>query len=106
MLLTIFSGVLLVLLQMDMWALGVCVYMWAYGKLPFTGAAPFVIYEKIRSQDVRLPPREDVSRASKIGGFWNAGVKQNIVVCTHPAYLVDQQSHHAVACLVTTWVED
>jgi hypothetical protein len=35
---------------MDMWALGVCVYMWVFGALPFTGAAPFIIYDKIRSQ--------------------------------------------------------
>ena len=41
--------------EMDMWALGVCVFMWVFGELPFTGAAPFVIYERIRSQDLRLP---------------------------------------------------
>ncbi len=40
---------------MDMWALGVCIYMWVFGHLPFTGAAPFIIYEKIRSQDIQLP---------------------------------------------------
>ena len=36
--------------EMDLWALGVCVYMWTFGELPFTGAAPFIIYDKIRSQ--------------------------------------------------------
>lgn len=48
---------------MDMWALGVCIYMWVFGCLPFTGVAPFIIYEKIRSQDVVLPPGSQVSRA-------------------------------------------
>ncbi|KAI8475025.1 MAG: kinase-like domain-containing protein [Monoraphidium minutum] len=41
--------------EMDMWALGVCVYMWTFGELPFTGAAPFIIYDKIRSQDLSMP---------------------------------------------------
>lgn len=41
--------------QMDMWALGVCIFMWMSGSLPFNGAAPFIIYDKIRSQDIQLP---------------------------------------------------
>lgn len=41
-------------LQMDVWALGVCIYMWAFGELPFTGAAPFIIYNKIRSEVRRI----------------------------------------------------
>eukprot|EP00879_Flechtneria_rotunda_P016543 GHRR01017312.1.p1 GENE.GHRR01017312.1~~GHRR01017312.1.p1 ORF type:complete len:426 (+),score=183.95 GHRR01017312.1:923-2200(+) len=47
--------------EMDMWALGVCIYMWVYGRLPFTGAAPFIIYEKIRAQDVGQPTTPEVS---------------------------------------------
>jgi len=43
---------------MDMWALGVSVYLWIFGSLPFVGVAPFVIYENIRSKDV------------KVGGCW------------------------------------
>jgi hypothetical protein len=46
---------------MDMWALGVCVYMWVFGELPFTGAAPFIIYDKIRSQ---------------VGPYWGGGSLQ------------------------------
>jgi hypothetical protein len=29
---------------MDMWALGVTIYMWVFGELPFNGAAPFLVY--------------------------------------------------------------
>eukprot|EP00775_Hariotina_reticulata_P008788 gene8788-8966_t len=47
--------------EMDMWALGVCIYMWVFGCLPFTGAAPFIIYEKIRNQNVSLPSGMQVS---------------------------------------------
>lgn len=49
---------------MDMWALGVCIYMWIFGELPFTGAAPFIIYEKIRSQDIHIPSGSKVSNIS------------------------------------------
>jgi len=47
--------------EMDMWALGVCIYIWMYGCLPFTGGAAFIIYEKIRAQDVSVPSAPDVS---------------------------------------------
>lgn len=47
--------------EMDMWALGVCVYIWVFGCLPFTGGAPFIIYEKIRAQDISMPSAPDVS---------------------------------------------
>lgn len=40
----------------DLWALGCCLYLWAYGDLPFPGTVSFVIYEKIRVQ-VRRRPR-------------------------------------------------
>jgi [calcium/calmodulin-dependent protein kinase] kinase len=42
-------------LQLDIWALGVTVFMWMFGQLPFNGAVPFLIYECIRRQDMRLP---------------------------------------------------
>jgi serine/threonine protein kinase len=47
--------------EMDMWALGVCVFMWVFGGLPFTGMAPSVIYERIRAQDVCVPRHPEVS---------------------------------------------
>eukprot|EP00878_Enallax_costatus_P030649 GHUV01033413.1.p1 GENE.GHUV01033413.1~~GHUV01033413.1.p1 ORF type:complete len:148 (-),score=38.52 GHUV01033413.1:612-1001(-) len=49
--------------EMDMWALGVCIYMWVFGCLPFTGVAPYIIYEKIRAQEIYMPPAPDVSTA-------------------------------------------
>jgi serine/threonine protein kinase len=47
--------------EMDMWALGVCIYIWVFGCLPFTGGAAFIIYEKIRAQDISMPSAPDVS---------------------------------------------
>jgi serine/threonine protein kinase len=48
---------------MDMWALGVCVYMWCFGDLPFTGPAPAAIYDKIKRQDLEIPsPRASHDR--------------------------------------------
>jgi hypothetical protein len=46
---------------MDMWALGVCIYIWVFGCLPFTGGAAFIIYEKIRAQDISMPSAPNVS---------------------------------------------
>ncbi len=43
--------------EIDMWALGVCIYLWAYGCLPFEGASAFVIYDRIRSAELVLPER-------------------------------------------------
>ncbi len=47
--------------ELDMWALGVTMYMWIYGELPFGGAAPFMVYENIRRGEVRLPEHTQVS---------------------------------------------
>ena len=41
--------------QLDMWALGVTVYLWAFGKLPFDGTAPFMVYESIWRQELKTP---------------------------------------------------
>ena len=37
-----------------MWALGITLYMWVYGELPFNGAAPFMVYESIRKGEVNV----------------------------------------------------
>lgn len=47
--------------EMDMWALGVCIYMWAFGKLPFNGRGPFAIYESIRNNQLVLPEDPSIS---------------------------------------------
>lgn len=44
-----------------MWALGVCLYMWVFGELPFKGSAPFVVYENIRSAQLALPAQPRIS---------------------------------------------
>ncbi len=41
--------------QLDIWALGVSVFMWVYGRLPFNGAAPFLIYESIKRKEFSIP---------------------------------------------------
>ena len=47
-----------------MWALGVTIYMWVFGELPFNGAAPFMVYESIRRNDVRLPTHTRISKVA------------------------------------------
>lgn len=61
--------------EMDLWALGVCIYMWVYGCLPFTGVAPFIIYEKIRAQAVAQPVLPDVSSCRHV--LWSAVLAQS-----------------------------
>eukprot|EP00955_Chlamydomonas_euryale_P017529 187424-Chlamydomonas_euryale.AAC.2 len=40
---------------LDMWALGVTLFLWAFGELPFKGTIPFHVYEAIRHNEVALP---------------------------------------------------
>ncbi len=41
--------------QVDIWALGICIYQWTFGRLPFTGAHASDVFEAISSQPVELP---------------------------------------------------
>ncbi|GBF96243.1 calcium calmodulin-dependent kinase [Raphidocelis subcapitata] len=41
--------------EMDLWALGVCIYMWCFGALPYAGGTPAAIYERIKCQELPLP---------------------------------------------------
>lgn len=63
---------------MDMWALGVTVFLWVFGELPFNGTAPVLIYESIRRQELRLPTHTRISKEmtdflqcilNKVGGL-------------------------------------
>mmetsp|Transcript_35580 Transcript_35580/g.79024 ORF Transcript_35580/g.79024 Transcript_35580/m.79024 type:complete len:994 (+) Transcript_35580:258-3239(+) len=47
--------------ELDMWALGVTLYMWVFGELPFNGIAPFMVYESIKRQELRIPPHTRIS---------------------------------------------
>eukprot|EP00798_Chlamydomonas_sp_ICE-L_P006733 gene6731-3403_t len=46
----------------DMWALGVTIYMWVFGMLPFSGSAPFVVYDAIKRQELHLPDSPRISQ--------------------------------------------
>ncbi len=50
---------------MDMWALGVTIFMWLWGQLPYNGAAPFLIYECIRRKELVLPEDSERLRVSR-----------------------------------------
>lgn len=80
--------------EMDMWALGVCIYIWVFGCLPFTGGAAFIIYEKIRAQDISMPSAPDVSLGQRCCvrefacSLWACGVVLAVQVpCIHAGWL-------------------
>lgn len=45
----------------DIWALGVCLFMFVFGKPPFTGATTYQIYEAIQQGELVFPPELPVS---------------------------------------------
>lgn len=47
--------------ELDMWSLGICIYMWVFGQLPYSGGASFVVYEKIKTQPLCFPANISIS---------------------------------------------
>ena len=45
----------------DVWALGICLYMFVYGKPPFGGSTTFQIYEAIQTEALAFPSDIKVS---------------------------------------------
>ncbi|GAX78702.1 hypothetical protein CEUSTIGMA_g6140.t1 [Chlamydomonas eustigma] len=70
--------------EMDMWALGVTLYMWVFGELPFSGAAPFMVYENIRQREVSLPTHTRISEElqSMLHALLNKNPRQRIDIST------------------------
>lgn len=46
---------------MDLWALGVCMYQWAFGRLPFVGATVFETLAAITGTQPADPPPESAA---------------------------------------------
>ncbi|EFJ49188.1 hypothetical protein VOLCADRAFT_43050, partial [Volvox carteri f. nagariensis] len=40
----------------DIWALGICLFMFVFGKPPFTGTTTYQIYEAIQRGELQFPP--------------------------------------------------
>lgn len=47
--------------EADAWALGVCIYVWIYGCLPFDGNTPYAIYNAIRTCTPEPPSQPSIS---------------------------------------------
>ena len=49
--------------QVDNWALGVCIFQWIFGQLPFSGANTSEVFDSICKQPLVLPPGPPISNA-------------------------------------------
>ncbi|GFR48549.1 hypothetical protein Agub_g10448 [Astrephomene gubernaculifera] len=49
----------------DIWALGICLYMFVFGRPPFTGNTTYQIYEAIQQGELQFPPTIPVSEELK-----------------------------------------
>ncbi len=52
----------------DIWALGICLFMFVFGKPPFVGATTFQIYEAIQRAELSFPHEIPVSGELKVRG--------------------------------------
>lgn len=50
-------------MQVDNWALGVCIYLWTFGRLPFSGASTSEVFDSICNQPLELPQDIAISDA-------------------------------------------
>lgn len=41
-------------MQMDVWALGVCIYCWTFGHLPFVGQTILQTFEAIKEHELNF----------------------------------------------------
>lgn len=41
--------------SVDIWALGVCIHVWLWGRLPFEGSTPYAMYDAIRNTPWKGP---------------------------------------------------
>ncbi len=41
--------------KVDIWSLGVCIYQWTFGRLPFTGKTTAEVFDSICSQALAMP---------------------------------------------------
>lgn len=51
----------------DIWALGICLFMFVFGKPPFVGATTYQIYEAIQRAELAFPHEIPVSGELKVG---------------------------------------
>lgn len=49
--------------QVDVWALGVCMFQWACGVLPFPGTTAAEVFDSISTCQATLPPGAPCSPA-------------------------------------------